>query len=194
MLEVGNGHLTLAEQRSHFTLWSLIKAPLLLGNDLRNISPEVIEIISNKEVIALNQDPLGVQGYKRTSHSVVINDKDIHYIRTIGPNSNDNIDPDIDDETVEVWAGDLHGGDVAIVLLNRSSQPQQITANFEEFGMTTTSSAKIRDLWAHLDLGIYNGSVSATVGSHDVVALRLTPVSDNVFFQFEKMNSSPTKK
>jgi alpha-galactosidase len=187
MLEVGNGQLTLAEQRSHFTLWSLVKAPLLLGNDLRNVSPEVIEIVSNKEVIALNQDLLGVQGYKRTSHAV---SKNNHYerknVRNFGANSNDNIDGDENDETVEVWAVDLKGGDVAIVLFNRSSQTQQITATFEEVGMATGTSAGVRDLWAHQDLGIQNGSITATVDSHDVVALRLTPVSDDVLFQVER--------
>ena len=69
MLEVGNGDLTLAEQRSHFTLWALIKSPLLLGNDLQSVTDQTLEIITNTEIIALNQDPMGVQGYKRISLS-----------------------------------------------------------------------------------------------------------------------------
>ncbi|KAG7363639.1 alpha-galactosidase [Nitzschia inconspicua] len=184
MLEVGNGDLTLAEQRAHFTMWCLIKSPLLLGNDLRSVSPEVIEIISNKEVIALNQDPLGVQGYKRWSKHVKQsnnnnnNDNEKSYIRNNDRHEEESDLEDDNDEVIEVWAGDLSGGDIAVVLLNRSSQSQIITATFVDIGFTTFSSVKARDLWAHQDLGIQKDAISATVGSHDVVALRLTPVSE----------------
>lgn len=181
MLEVGNGQLTAAEQRSHFTMWCLIKSPLLLGNDLRSVSQEVIDIISNQEVIALNQDPLGVQGYKRWSKSVRLSPEDTarRYTRNKGDIVHINLDDSIDDEdkeTIEVWAGDLSGGDIAVVLLNRSSQTQQITATFRDIGYTSFSSATARDLWAHQDLGIQKDGISASVDSHDVVALRLTPV------------------
>lgn len=54
MLEIGNGNLTIAESRSHFALWCFVKAPLILGNDLTNMSPEVLAIISNKNLIAIN--------------------------------------------------------------------------------------------------------------------------------------------
>jgi alpha-galactosidase len=187
MLEVGNGDLTIAEQRSHFTLWCLIKAPLLLGNDLRNMSTDVLNIITNTEVIALNQDPLGVQGYKRSSKTVK---KASHTIRR-GDDAQEYNNAD-DDGTVEVWAGELAGGDVAVVLFNRSTQPQKITAHFDEVGLvgpgsttednneertTSFGAANVRDLWAHQDLGVYEKSFTATVDSHGVVALRLTPVT-----------------
>ncbi|ELR23774.1 Alpha-galactosidase, partial [Acanthamoeba castellanii str. Neff] len=61
MLEVGNKGLTHTEQKSHFSLWALAKAPLLIGCDIRNLSREVFEILTAPEVIAINQDPLGVQ-------------------------------------------------------------------------------------------------------------------------------------
>jgi len=64
MLEVGNGVLTFEESKSHFSLWALIKAPLLLGNDITKMSNETLSILTNEEVIAINQDPLGVQGKK----------------------------------------------------------------------------------------------------------------------------------
>jgi alpha-galactosidase len=64
MLEVGNGDLTASENIAHFSLWALIKAPLVLGNDLRSVSQSVLNVITNKEVIAISQDPLGVQGVK----------------------------------------------------------------------------------------------------------------------------------
>ncbi|XP_010252090.1 PREDICTED: alpha-galactosidase 3 isoform X2 [Nelumbo nucifera] len=64
MLEVGNGGMTYQEYRAHFSIWALMKAPLLIGCDVRNMTAETLEILSNKEVIAVNQDPLGVQGRK----------------------------------------------------------------------------------------------------------------------------------
>jgi alpha-galactosidase len=152
MLEVGNGDLTLAEQRSHFTLWCLAKAPLLLGADVRNIEASALEIISNQEVIALNQDPLGVQGFKRTSS-----------------------------KGLEVWAGPLERGHIAVVLFNRSPHAAPILATWTDIGLSSSSSSmdvpmQVLDLWKHEDLGVMTGSVTALVESHDVVALRLSPV------------------
>ena len=62
MLEVGNGGMTTDEYRAHFSLWSILAAPLIAGNDLRDMKPEIHDILTNKEVIAVNQDPLGSQG------------------------------------------------------------------------------------------------------------------------------------
>ncbi|KAG7342862.1 alpha-galactosidase [Nitzschia inconspicua] len=148
ILEVGNGVLSIAESRSHFTLWALVKAPLLLGNDLRNMTSDVFEIISNEEVIALNQDPLGIQGNKRLSMN----------------------------ET-EVWAGELSNNEYAIVLFNRSDKEAEIVAKFDEIGIASNSPFFVRDIWMHEDLGIaHSGMVTATVASHDVAAFRLKPV------------------
>jgi alpha-galactosidase len=66
MLEIGNGGMTTAEYRTHMSLWSMLAAPLIAGNDLRNIPPQILEILTNKEVIAIDQDKLGKQG-KRVS-------------------------------------------------------------------------------------------------------------------------------
>jgi alpha-galactosidase len=88
MLEVGNGKLTLAENRSHFSLWAILAAPLLAGNDLPNMKPEIKAILTNKDVIAINQDKLGKQGSR---------------IYTEGE--------------VEVWTRPLAGGDLAIAVL-----------------------------------------------------------------------------
>eukprot|EP01126_Amoeba_proteus_P038716 TRINITY_DN4049_c0_g1_i8.p1 TRINITY_DN4049_c0_g1~~TRINITY_DN4049_c0_g1_i8.p1 ORF type:complete len:344 (+),score=42.12 TRINITY_DN4049_c0_g1_i8:633-1664(+) len=67
MLEVGNGGMTINEYRTHFSLWALAKAPLLIGADITNLSDDIKAILMNKEVIAINQDPLGVQGHKVSS-------------------------------------------------------------------------------------------------------------------------------
>jgi alpha-galactosidase len=85
MLEVGNGKLTLDENRTHMSLWVLLAAPLLAGNDLSKMPPETAAILTNKEVIAIDQDPLGKQGDR---------------VSAVGP--------------VEIWAKPLKGGDKAV--------------------------------------------------------------------------------
>ena len=67
MLEVGNGKLTLAENRTHFSMWAMLAAPLLAGNDLPNMKPEVKAILTNADVIAIDQDPLGQQARHSTA-------------------------------------------------------------------------------------------------------------------------------
>jgi alpha-galactosidase len=146
MLEVGNGGMTTTEYRSHFSLWALMAAPLMAGNDLRSMTPEIRDILTNKEVIAIDQDSLGRQGRR------VAKDGDL-----------------------EVWAKQLKNGDRAVILLNRSSSAQQITANWEQLGYPEHLSASVRDLWAHKDLGKSTGKFSAQVESHGVVMVTVRP-------------------
>jgi alpha-galactosidase len=180
MLQVGNGDLTIPEQRAHFTLWCLVKAPLLLGNDLRNMTQDIMGIITNEEVIAWNQDPLGIQGYKRWSSSADNHQTDDHEVVTARGGGTRGATTKLDDSDgpVEVWAGDLSGGDVAVVLFNRSKKERIITAVFQDIGICSccTKAVMVRDVWAHQDLGLHQMNISATVGSHDVVAFRLTPI------------------
>jgi alpha-galactosidase len=163
ILEVGNGVLSLAESRSHFTLWALIKAPLLLGNDLRNMTKDIFDIISNEEIIALNQDSLGIQGNKRSSKS-----------------------------GLEVWAGDLENNEFAIVLFNRSEKPAEIVASIQDIVHAACSALFfVRDLWKHEDLGIaHSGVVKATVASHDVAAFRLKPVFPLASYDCNSLSST----
>jgi alpha-galactosidase len=146
MLEVGNGGMTTTEYRSHFTLWALLAAPLLAGNDLRTMSPEIHDILTNKEVIAVNQDALGRQGRR------VWKDGDL-----------------------EVWAKQLQDGGRAVVLLNRGASEQPITVNWEQVGYPNHFSAAVRDLWTHKDLGKSTGKFSAPVASHGVVMVTVKP-------------------
>src|ERR1700687_4194216 len=140
MLEVGNGGMTTTEYRSHFSLWALLAAPLISGNDLRNMTPEIHDILTNKEVIAIDQDPLGREGRR------VWKDGDL-----------------------EVWGKQLKDGNRAVILLNRGSADQEITVNWEQIGYPAHLSAAVRDLWAHMDLGKFTGKFSASVASHGVV-------------------------
>lgn len=123
MLEVGNGGMTYQEYRSHFSIWALMKAPLLIGCDVRNMTAETFKILSNEEVIAVNQDSLGVQGRKVYSY---------------GP-----------DSSYQVWAGPLSGQRLAVILWNRYSKPANITANWHVLGLDSSTSVSIKDLWKH---------------------------------------------
>ena len=146
MLEVGNGGLTTTENRTHFSLWAMMAAPLIAGNDLRNMSPDVKEILTNKEVIAVDQDALGRQG------------------RRVWKNGD-----------LEVWAKQLQDGSRAVVLLNRGASQQTVTATWEQIGYPDHLSASVRDLWAHKDLGKFTGKFSAPVESHGVVVVTVKP-------------------
>ena len=146
MLEVGNGGMTTTEYRAHFSLWSILAAPLMAGNDVRNMTPEIRDILTNKEVIAVNQDPLGSQGRR------VRKDGDL-----------------------EVWAKTLQDGSRAAVLLNRGTDEKEITVLWQDLGYPSHLSAAVRDLWQGKDLGQSKGKFSATVGPHSVVMVTVKP-------------------
>jgi alpha-galactosidase len=146
MLEVGNGGMTDTEYRSHFSLWAILAAPLIAGNDLRDMRLEIHDILTNKEVIAVDQDVLGREG-ERVSKS----------------------------GDAEVWAKQLKDGSRAVVLLNRGSAAREISANWEDLGYPGHLSASVRDLWQHKDLGKFTGKFSAQVASHGVVMVTVRP-------------------
>jgi alpha-galactosidase len=112
MLEVGNGKLTLDENRTHMSLWALLAAPLLAGNDLSRMKPETAQILTNREVIAIDQDPLGKQGDR---------------VSEVGP--------------VEIWAKPLKGGAKAIGLFNRNDSALPITLTLSEVGFSAGAKA-----------------------------------------------------
>ncbi len=146
MLEVGNGGLKPGESRAHFSLWALLAAPLMAGNDLRSVSRETLDILTNREVIAVDQDALGMQGRK---------------VRDNGPQ--------------EVWMKPLADGSRAVILFNRGSEASEITAAWEEIGFFPGGKARVRDLWKKADVGSFTGSFKAKVEPHDVVMVRVTP-------------------
>lgn len=146
MLEVGNGGMTDVEYRSHFSLWAIMAAPLIAGNDVANMTPATHEILTNREVIAVDQDALGVQGRR------VWKDGDR-----------------------EVWAKPLAGGGRALVLFNRGEAPAEIRADWAMLEVPASVTFAVRDLWAHRDLGKRRGSIAATVAPHGVVMLALKP-------------------
>jgi alpha-galactosidase len=146
MLEVGNGGMTTSEYRAHFSLWAALDAPLIAGNDLRNMTPEIKEILTNKEVIAINQDAMGRQARRAWKEG-----------------------------ELEVWSKPLKDGSRAVVLLNRGGFDADISAGWTTLGYPEHLSASVRDLWAHKELGKFTGKFSANVPSHDVVVVTVRP-------------------
>jgi alpha-galactosidase len=145
MLEVGNGGMTAAEYRAHFGLWALMAAPLMAGNDLRSMTRETADILTNEEVIAVDQDPLGVQGRR---------------VR--------------DDGAREVWMKPLADGSRAVILFNRGSEPAEIQVSWDEIGLPR-GKASVRDLWRKEDAGSFAGRYAGKAEPHGVVMIRVTP-------------------
>ena len=156
MLEVGNG-MTIAEDRAHFSLWCIQAAPLIAGNDLRDMSSEVIDILTNKELIAIDQDPLGIQGFK-------------YLVK----------------DNWEVWAKPLDKGDLALCFLNRTLEPVKVDLDWKKYPVKddefhyyylfNENEYKIRDLWLKKEIGTTAKPFSTQIGAHDVIVLRLSPV------------------
>nr|XP_028952039.1 alpha-galactosidase 1-like isoform X2 [Malus domestica] len=148
MLEVGNGGMRKDEYIVHFSIWAISKAPLLLGCNVGNITKETMDIIANKEVISVNQDPLGVQAKK---------------VRLQGNR--------------EVWAGPLSGYRVALLLVNRSRKRDSFTAHWDDIGIPTNSVVEARNLWEHKTLKArFVGNLTTTLDSHACKMYVLKPV------------------
>ena len=154
MLEVGNGQisrydnkmhlLSLAENRSHFSMWAMLAAPLLAGNDLPNMKPEIKAILTNKDVIAIDQDKLGHQGTRAYA-----------------------------DGEVEVWTRHLAGGAIAIAVLNvgencYSTHPFHL--DLAQLGLHGAQKGK--DLWTGQDVTLSN-NMPVELGSHDILLVRI---------------------
>ena len=146
MLEVGNGGMSDSEYRAHFSLWAMFAAPLMAGNDIAAMSDATKAILLNKEVIAVDQDKLGMAANR------VWKDGD-----------------------AEVWMRPLSGGGRAVLLFNRGTQPRKITAHWDQLLYPAGLSAKVRDVWLHKDLPSAKGKVEAVVAGHAVVMLTILP-------------------
>jgi len=153
MLEVGNG-MSVNEDRAHFSMWCMLAAPLISGNDLKHMSKETSEILMNKEVIAVDQDRLGIEGLKYSTR-----------------------------DNIEIWFKPLADDAWAMCVLNRGTAPEKFTFDWNtekvsddfskrdaRFGTTTYG---LRDLWAKKDLGTTKETLNAEVPGHDVLMLRL---------------------
>jgi alpha-galactosidase len=144
MLEVGNGKLTLAENRSHFSMWAMLAAPLLAGNDLPNMKPEIKAILTSSDVIAIDQDKLGHQA----SHVY-------------------------SDGEVDVWSRTLSGGAMAIAVLNAGSDrvaSHPFHLSLAKLGLHGPQKGK--DLWTGKDVTLTD-SMPIELDSHDTLLVRI---------------------
>jgi alpha-galactosidase len=146
MLEIGNGGMTKTEYQTHMSLWSMLAAPLLAGHDVRTMPDYIADILLNKEVIAIDQDPAGIQGTR---------------VSQIGPAG----------YTLEVWKKPLAKG-VAVGLFNRSLDTARMTVKWADVGIAKENPT-VRDLWAHRDVTNAATEYSVNVPSHGVVMLRV---------------------
>ena len=154
MLEAGNG-MSENEDRAHFSMWCMLAAPLIAGNDVRKMSKATKGILTNKEVIAIDQDKAGIEGFKYK-----------------------------DADSLEVWAKPLQNGEWAICFLNRSHHPVQVNFNWKDelindniFKKTLNAkdnNYKIRNLWTKSNEGDTQKPLEALLPSHDVIMLRLS--------------------
>jgi alpha-galactosidase len=151
MLEVGNGGMTATEYQSHFSLWCIVAAPLITGNDLTTMTAQTEAILTNAEAIAVDQDPAGEQG-----------------IPTAGT-------------TLQVWCKPLGTDftNKAVALFNNTNTTQSITVTWTNLGLQA-GAARVRDLWGHADLGVFTNSFTTNVPSHGTVLLKVGGIAPNL--------------
>jgi len=147
MLEVGNGGMTTTEYESHFSLWAMLAAPLIAGNDLSTMSADTLRILTNADVVAVDQDSLGVQARRVWKQG-----------------------------ELEIWARPLKGGDQAVVLFNRGASPAGMTVDWDLLNLPAGLRADVKDLWSKKVTKRVRGSYGGTVAAHGVVMVRITPV------------------
>jgi alpha-galactosidase len=145
MLETGNPGLTLAESRSNFSIWCVLAAPLMAGNDLRKMTPEIVNILTNKEAIAINQDPLGKQAYKYMDHP-----------------------------SKQIWVKELSNNEWAICYHNDGDQSIILRIHWEHFGFLK-GAYKIYNIWQDKVIGTTEKNRNMELTSHDVILLKLIP-------------------
>jgi alpha-galactosidase len=146
MLEIGNGGMNKEESRAHFSMWAMLAAPLLAGNDVANMTADTKEILLNKDVIAIDQDPLGQQGRR---------------VKKTGD--------------LEIWSKQLQDGGRAVALLNRGPAATKISVSWTDIGYPEAVSASVEDLWTKKASSMVKGGYSAEVPSHGVVMVRVKP-------------------
>ncbi|WP_316836859.1 glycoside hydrolase family 27 protein [Pedobacter nutrimenti] len=147
MLEIGNGVLTTSEERLHMSMWAMFSAPLIAGNDIRNMSAKTNEILTNKEVLAIDQDSLGISATRWMKYA-----------------------------DLEIWFKPLSDNNFAFCLINRSNQPivinQDLKATIKNYKVD--GSYKVRDVWKRQNIGTTTDNIKGTIAAHDVLMLKLT--------------------
>lgn len=145
--DIHSTHLSPDEQYLHISLWSILAAPLLIGCDMNQMDDFTLSILSNSEVIAVDQDQAGIQG------------KRIH--------------ADIQKQT-EIWARPLHDGSIAVGLFNLADDQQNISISWDQLSINGQQS--VRNLWKQKDEGTFTNNYSSMVPSHGVIFVKIKPI------------------
>jgi alpha-galactosidase len=148
MLEVGNEGLSTAESRAHFSFWCILAAPLMAGNDVRQMKPGIRDILTDKDVIAINQDVAGKQGFRALSEPAT---------------------------QTEIWVKELSNKEWAVCMLNTGTVAADLTMHWSSL-WTVQGKFTVRDVWAKKSIGDNSKPYTVRVASHDVVLFRLTPI------------------
>jgi len=142
----GMGGLSETQNRSFFSLWCMMAAPLMASNDLRRMTVSTIQTLTNREAIAINQDPLGIQG---------------HIVRREGQ--------------AEIWAGKrLFDGSQAVLVFNSGTAPAEVQVTWPDIGGTESAALYVRDVWTHRTTGPHRGGLTVTVPASDATLLRIS--------------------
>lgn len=158
MLEVGNGNLTYEESRSHFAIWAALRSPLLIGTRLVDIQPDILEILANPELVAFNQDPIFGQSIAP-------------YKWGVNADGTWNIT-----HPAEYWSGLSEKG-THVFVLNTLAETETREVVFTDVpGLSAGKEYVVHDMWTGEDIGVFEGSVSIDIKSHDTAALRLNEV------------------
>jgi len=151
MLEVGNGHLSFYEERSHFSMWCMLAAPLILGNDLSGMSEETFRILSNEEVIAIDQDPLGQSATRFVTY-----------------------------DGIDVWVKPLTDERYAIAFLNKNKEESKLFFDWKWrdkcFFAKDKSEYRIYNTWEKKEMGTTGKPIEGTLGARDVFLLIMTKI------------------
>jgi alpha-galactosidase len=150
-----DSRLTPNEQYTHITLWSILAAPMLIGCDLTQLDDFTLNLLKNREVIAVNQDIAGIQGY-----------------RVIGNKS----------KLIEIWARPLHDGSLAVGLFNLSDAEQEISIDWNDLNIS--GKYTIRDIWTHTDIRDEDTAFTSSVPSHGVRFIKVTATSPSQLVSF----------
>jgi alpha-galactosidase len=155
MLEVGNGHFTEGENRAHFSMWAMMAAPLMAGNDLSRMTPTTLAILTNKNVIAIDQDSLGIQGHRKEWTA----------------------------DSVEVWIKPLKNNQWAVAFLNRGSKTTELQYTWSEKVLKDSvhhiqldlrnSHYQLRDVWQDKPLGSINQPLKTVIPAHDILLIKI---------------------
>ncbi|TDL18476.1 glycoside hydrolase [Rickenella mellea] len=149
MMEIGNGNLTIAEQRTHFAAWAMMKSPILLGTDLTKLSAQSLAIVKNAEILAFHQDPnIGTPA--------------MQFKNSGSPTTS----------VPEYFAGKSSAG-THVFVINTGGSTSSRTLNFASVPGLGSGTFTVHDMWSGKDIGKFTNSYTFSLGSHDTAALRL---------------------